>query len=170
MSLTLRWKSPVPLFSILIFATFALAQDSGTVRVYRDQFVQLHTRTRALLSRVEQRGREAAAADSPETLKVQLEMQEEIRALTKLVHALSEDAAKSYVEGLERNVERMRAGQNLSNPNQGLDKGLLFVQSGCDEMGFVLSTLSNYLDSGDRAFLGFAKRGDDLTASIEAVL
>jgi hypothetical protein len=56
--------------------------------------------------------------------------------------------------------------KRIQNP----DKDFLFIESGCQQLSFVLDALDNYLDTGDSAFLGFAKKGNEVAASIEALL
>ena len=53
---------------------------------------------------------------------------------------------------------------------QSPNKDLLFIESGCEQLSFVLSVLDNYLDSEDRAFLSLAKKGDELASSVQELL
>jgi len=127
------------------------AQDTGAAKIYREQFIQLHTKTTAILHRAE----ELAKGDSTDNALLN-NLHEEIFALTKLVHQLSEDSLRS-------NLDEMKRGHSFN-------KTLLLVSSGCEEMNFVLQVLDNFLDTKDRAFLGFAKRGDDITSSLQEIL
>ena len=151
MSLGLRWTSLITLVGGLIIAIPAYAQDNGAVKVYRDQFIQLHARARTVLFRAEEQVRSAPAADS----RAAADLREKTLALAKLVHALEEDAGRSYVEGLRRAPDSTKAGQSPQNPN----KTLLFVESGCDQMDFILGAVDNYLETGDRSFLRICEKG-----------
>ena len=85
----------------VILACPMYAQDTGAAKIYRDQFVQLHTKTTAILHRAE----ELAKGDS--TDKAILNLHEEIFALTKLVHQLSEESLRS-------NLDEMKKGHSFN--------------------------------------------------------
>ena len=133
-----------------ILACAMYAQDTPSAKVYKGQFVELHAKTTAILHRADELVRRGS------TDSALLDLQEEIFAITKLVHRLGEESARS-------NVDVMKKGQSA-------DKTLLLVSSGCEEMSFVLQEVDNFLDTKDRAFLGFAKRGDDITSSLQDIL
>src|SRR4051812_12236777 len=73
------------------------AQNRGVTKLYRDQFVQLHERTTAMLDRAEQLVKNGASDQT------RLELQEETLALTKLVQRLSEESMRTYVDDEKRN-------------------------------------------------------------------
>jgi hypothetical protein len=127
-----------------------VAQNRGATKVYKDQFMELHQKTTAMLARAEQEVKNNAPAED------RSELRHENLALTKLVHRLEEESARSYVDD----------SKSVQNP----DKDLLVIESGCDQLGFVLGALDSYLDTGDSAFLGFAKKGSELVSSIELLL
>lgn len=140
--------------ALLFFTTLSpvsiTAQNRGATKIYKDQFVQLHEKTTTLLARAEQRVKTGASEED------RSELRHENLALTALVHRLGEESEKSYVEDSKR----------VQNP----DKDLLFIESGCEQLSFVLAALDNYLDTRDSAFLGFAKKGNEIASSIEALL
>ena len=139
----------LPCFA-LVFAVPMDAQGRGAAKIYREQFVQLHERTKAALARAEQQVKNGS---SPEDRS---ELRREGIALTTLVHRLSEESGRSYVEDSKR----------VENPN----KDLLFIESGCEQLSFVLDALDSFLATEDKAFLSFAKRGNELASSIEELL
>ncbi|HWW16056.1 MAG TPA: hypothetical protein VN310_15450 [Candidatus Dormibacteraeota bacterium] len=137
--------------TLLLLACPMYAQDaSGVARVYKDQFVQLHSRTTSILHRVEELMR------GDPTDRAILNLEEETSALHQLINHLGEDTLRS-------NLDELKKGHS---PN----KTFLFVSSGCTEMGFVLEALDNFMDTKDRAFLGFAKRGEDITGAVQEIL
>jgi hypothetical protein len=159
----LLWACFIVVTWMVVPTQNSFGQDFGAVRVFREQVVQLHTKTKLMLTRSEEQTRAPQTTDNQRAIVNALE---EINALTKLVNSLGEDASRSYVDGLRKASETAKSGGTPLDP----DKTLLVVESECNEMSFVLSTLYNFLQTGDRSFLGFARKGDELTSSIEAVL
>ena len=137
--------------TLLLLACPMYAQDApGAAKVYKDQFVQLHSRTTSILHRVEELMR------GDPTDRAILNLEEETTALHQLINHLGEDSLRS-------NLDELKKGHS---PN----KTFLFVSSGCTEMGFVLEALDSFMDTKDRAFLGLAKRGEDITGSVQEIL
>lgn len=132
----------------LTFATYA--QDSGEVKVYRTQFIELHTKVQTVLARAEQQTRIKAG---PQNV---LNLREEVLALGKLAHRLDEEAAKS-------NLGTLKSGQDSN-------KTLLLISQECEALSFVLMALDNFLETQDRAFLGLAKDGEDLAKTVQKIL
>jgi hypothetical protein len=137
-----------PAVAILVSPMYA--QDSGAANVYKDQFVQLHARTKEILHKAEELGK----GDS--TDRAILNLEEETLALNKLVNQLGAESLRSNLDGLKK--------------GQPPNKTLLLVASGCEEIAFVLQVLDNFLDTKDRVFLGFAKHGDDITSALQEIL
>ena len=129
---------------ILSLSRPILAQNAGAAKVYKTQFIELRARTKSIFDRIEQR---------KESLN---DLREEILPLTKLIHRLDEEAIGSDLESTKRGGEQQ--------------KTLLLVAQGCIALDFILSALSNFIDTGDRAFIGLAKDGDVLVKSIERIL
>jgi|SRR5579864_4612342 hypothetical protein len=148
---------------VLLAATCVFAQDSGTAKVFREQFAQLHKRTTDVMTRAEQTVRDGTAQTADGS-----ELRHEILALTSLVHNLDEDAQRSYLNALTASRDALKEGgtRRTENPN----KDVLFVEMGSEQLAFVLGALDNFLETEDKAFLGFAKQGNDLTSSIEKLL
>jgi hypothetical protein len=140
----------IPCMVVFCFAQPIYAQDSGAAKVYRTQFVESRIKVRSILERVDRLSR--GSLDD----RMKTDSQEEIFALTKLIHRLQEEAGGS-------NIDAMKSGHNSN-------KTLLLVSQGCIAMDFVLSALSSYIDTNDRAFLGMAKDGNSLINSIEKIL
>jgi hypothetical protein len=157
------WAYLAAIVWVLVLAQNSFGQDSGTAKVYREQVIQLHTRAKTLLARAEELGR---IAQTSANQRVTIDTMDEIHALNNLVGSLEQDAGRSYVDGLRKAAEIAKTGRTPPDP----DKTFLVIDSECSEMGFFLGSLDNFLQTGDRAFLGFAKKGDELTSSIEAVL
>lgn len=128
----------------------AYAQDSGEVKVYRTQFIELHAKVQTVFTRAEQ---EVKVQSDPRSI---LNLRQEILALRKLVHRLDEEAGSSDVKILE-------SGQDSN-------KTLLFTSQGCIALDFVLTALDNFLETQDRAFLGLAKDGEDLARTVQKIL
>jgi hypothetical protein len=126
------------------------AQDSGEVRVYRTQFLELRGKVKSVFERVERQGR-----DAPD-YKLKIELSKEMFALTKLAHNLEEQTG-------EANLSEMKRGQDQN-------KTLLLIGQGCKALDFVLSALDNYVATEDRAFLSIAKDGNSLIDSVEKIL
>jgi|GEM_PF-4432608 len=126
------------------------AQDSGAAKVYRTQFLESRVKVKAMLERVDRLSR------STINERTKINLQEEIFALTKLIHRLQEEAASSNIDAATR--------------GQDSNKTLLLVSQGCIAMDYVLSALNSYIDTNDRAFLGLARDGDNLINSVEKIL
>ena len=137
--------------TLFLLAYPVFAQDApGAAKVYKDQFAQLHSRTTSILHRVEELMRGDA------TDRAILNLEEETTALHQLINHLGEDSLRS-------NLDEVKKGHS---PN----KTFLLVSSGCTEMSFVLEALDSFMDTKDRAFLGLAKRGEDITGSVQEIL
>lgn len=137
--------------TLLLLVCPMYAQDApGAAKVYKDQFVQLHAKTTSILHRVEE------LMNGDPTDRAILNLEGEMNALHQFINHLGEDSLRS-------NLDEMKKGHS---PN----KTFLFVSSGCEEMGFVLDVLENFMDTRDRAFLGLAKRGEDITGSMQEIL
>jgi hypothetical protein len=136
----------VSLFLIMAFALVQSipAQNVGAAKVYKTQFIELRAKVKLVFDRIEQQ--RGGLTD----------LREEILALTKLIHRLQEEAMGSDMESTKRGHES--------------DKTLLLVSQGCIALDFVLTALSNHIDTSDRAFIGLAKDGDVLIKSIEKIL
>ena len=121
-----------------------LAQNAGATKVYKTQFIELRAKVKSVSDRIEQQ--RTGSTD----------LRGEILALTKLIHRLQEEAMDSDIESIKRGREP--------------ETTLLLVSQGCIALDFVLTALSNYMDTGDRAFIGLVKDGDVLIKSIEKIL
>jgi hypothetical protein len=130
--------------------TPALAQ-SGEAAVYIDQFRTLQQKMEQIFSEVKSSG-----LPGVNTAK-SIEIQERLFALTKLVHRLGETA-------LSANNELLR------DPKKDRDKSLMLVGQGCIAIDFVLTALDNYIDTGDRAFLGFATDAKQIVLAVGKIL
>ena len=86
----------------------------------------------------------------------QVRTQEEILALTKLIHRLEEEAAST-------NNEYFRRTQKSS-------KTLLLVQQASKAVDAMLAALSSFIDTDDRTFLGFARDNNAQTWAIRKVM
>lgn len=75
------------MLTLLLLACPMYAQD-GAAKVYKDQFVQLHSRTTSILNRVEELMR------SDPTDRAILNLEEETAALHQLVNHLGEDSLR----------------------------------------------------------------------------
>jgi hypothetical protein len=126
------------------------AQDSGAAKVYRSQFLDSRVKVKSMLDTVDRLSR--GTIDNRDKMN----LQEEMLALTKLIHRLQEEALSSNNDAVGRNQD----------PN----KTLLLISQGCIAMDYMLSALSSYIDTNDRAFLGLARDGDNLINSVEKIL
>lgn len=79
---------------VLAFSGFLVAsgdaQDTGSAKIYREQFVQLHERTKSFLDHAERQVKEGSSSAD------RSELRHEGLALTALVHRLSEEAVRAY--------------------------------------------------------------------------
>lgn len=148
---------------ILLITPCLFSQDSGTAKVYLEQFAQLHKRTADLMARAEQTVRDGTAQAAQGS-----ELRHEILALTSLVHNLDEDAQRSYLNALKASRDALKEGgtKRTQSPN----KDVLFVETGSEQLSLVLGALDNFLETEDKAFLSLAKQGNDLASSIEKLL
>jgi hypothetical protein len=121
-------------------------------RIWRGQGLQgrLQAKTTSILHRVE----ELMRADP--TDRAILNLEEEITTLHQRINHLDEDSLRSNLDEMKKR----------HSPN----KTFLFVSSGCEEMGFGLDALGSFMDTNDRAFVGFTTRGEDITGSVEEIL
>jgi hypothetical protein len=123
--------------------TTVTAEEVGAAKVYIAQFVELHTKVEQIMKNITQ-------------VKNKQDLREEMFALVKIIHRLDEESARTNLDMLKR--------------GQASDKKLLLVSQGCEALEFVTSALDNFLDTGDRAFLGFAKNGNNLVNSVKKIL
>jgi hypothetical protein len=128
----------------------ACAQDNDAARLYRAQFINLHANTKQMLARADELVRAAPTDASIPNLR------QEISLLRNHVNELR-------VKSTQSNQEELKNGE-FSN------KTFLLVSAGCDEITFVLQALDGFLDTRDRDFFGLAKRGEDLTSSLEQAI
>ena len=84
------------------------------------------------------------------------DIDEELFALTKLVHRLGEESQRSDVENSTRGQSR--------------NKTLLLIAQGCDLLAFVLTAVGNFVDTNDLSFWVLARDGDTLVGSIRKLL
>lgn len=138
----------VPLLLVFLL-TSATAQTSGAEEVFRSQLFDLHAQAISILDRVEKDG--PGPRGSP-----QLVAGREILAIRKLIHGLDEEAGAT-------DLESMRRGQPSS-------KLLLLIQEACNAIDGMFTALGDYIDTEDRAFLGFARENNDLAWSIRKVM
>lgn len=131
----------------LLYPVSALAQSGGPESVFRSQLIELHSKAVAVLDRVEKSG--------PRGIPRQQTL-EELFALVRLIHRLEEEASAT-------NLQFMQRGQPSS-------KTLLLVQQASKSVDGMLAALSNYIESEDRAFLGFARENNALVWSIRKVM
>ncbi len=128
----------------------AHAQVNGETKVYKTEFIELDGKVQAMSARVQQ---DAEKKLDPETT---LNLREEIFALVKLTTSLRDEANRT-------NLDILKRGENSN-------KTLLLISQGCEGLSFVMTALDNFLDTQDRAFLGFAKDGQELVGSIRKIL
>jgi len=131
----------------LLLPVCVLAQSGGPESVFRSQLIELHSKAVALLDRVEKSG--TRGVPRQQTL-------EEIFALVRLVHRLQEEAGATDLQFMQR-------GESSS-------KTLLLVQQASISVDGMLSVLSYYIESDDRAFLGFARENNALVWSVRKVM
>jgi len=141
----LKW-SLLPL-ALLFLSASASAQTAGAAGVFRAQLIDLHAKTILILERVEKAGPQGVTRQST---------QEEIFALVRLVHRLEEEAGAANLQFIQR--------------GQPSNKTLLLVQQAAKAVDGMLSSLDSYLESDDRAFLGFARDNNALAWSIRKVM
>jgi hypothetical protein len=135
------------LLILLLLPLATSAQDSGSESVFRSQLIELHGKAIAILDRVEKMGpRESSRQD----------IRDEVFALVRLIHRLDEEAGATNLQLVRR--------------NQPSSKTLLLVQQAAKAVDGMLSALDNYIESQDRAFLGFAKDNNALVWSVRKVL
>jgi predicted nucleic acid-binding protein len=120
--------------------SYGLAQN--IVKAHRSQFTELRGQVKTILEEVEQKSKTGLSE------KGKLDKQQEILAFTKLIHKLSEEALSS-------NLDILKGGQNSN-------KTLLRISMECSALTVVLEALGNFLETGDRDFLSFAKEQDQL--------
>ena len=131
----------------LLLSVTVFAQSGGPESVFRSQFIELHSKAIGILDRVEKAG--------PREISRQQTL-DEIFALVRLVHRLEEEASAT-------NLQFMQRGQSSS-------KTLLLVQQASKSVDGMLSALTHYIESDDRAFLGFARENNALAWSVRKVL
>jgi hypothetical protein len=136
--------------SLFLLLYPAGAQDSDAARLYREQFIDLHANTKQMLARADELVRAAPTDASIPNLRQQISL------LHNHVNQLRDKSTQS-------NQEELKNGE-LSN------KTFLLVSAGCDEIDFELQALDGFLDTRDRDFFGLAKRGEDLTTSLEQAI
>ena len=110
----------------IYFSSVIHAQDLGAAKIYRNQFLESRINVNSMLERV--------SSLRVETLDNQTEinLQEEIFSLTKLIHNLGEEALRSNNDSLRRKKIQ--------------SKTMLLINQGCIAMDYVLSALSSYID------------------------
>lgn len=137
------------IFSLLVSCP-AYGQGLGEAKVYKAQFIELHAKVQTIFARIEEQDRRGSDPKSIQRFR------EELLALQTLDHRLGEEAARSNMGVLE-------SGRDSN-------KTLLLVAQGCEGLSFVFVALDNYLETKDRAFLGFAKDGEEIVKSVQKVL
>ena len=135
------------IFAIMPYFSSAQSAGAGQATVFQSQLIDLHTKAISILNRVEKATPHGAA---------QVEFDEEIAALTSLVFRLEEEAGKS-------DLQMVKLGQP---PN----KRLLMVAQASKALDGMLSALGDYVNTEDRAFLGFAKDNNALVFAIRKVM
>ena len=137
------------LFALVVWLlpVSVLAQSSGSESVFRSQFIDLHSKAIAVFERV--KNADLRGIPRQQTL-------EELFALVRLVHRLEEEAGAT-------NLQLIQRGQPSS-------KRLLLVQQASNALDGMLAALSHYIESEDRAFLGFATDSNALVWSIRKVM
>ena len=118
----------------------AAPQVSPAARVYRSQYKDLRNKATDLLER----------SRAPRSDK--LALQQENLALVKLVHRLQEEADRD-------SFDRSKPGQS--------DKSLLLVAQACVALDFMLTSIRNFNDSGDLAFVQLARQAGPLMDATE---
>jgi len=137
--------------AILFFATVSRMLDAqGVAAVYVDQFRALEKQTRQVATQISE-----SEHSWKSSREVVVTLHERLGALQKIAHRLEETAA-------DEDLKLVRA-------NRKTDKTLLLVAQACKAADFTLSALYYYVDTNDRAFLGFARTGLDLVAAISKV-
>jgi hypothetical protein len=152
-TMTVTFKTGMRSIALLLAlaATPALAHaQSGEAAVYVDQFRNLQQKMEQIFSEIK------SSRNLPGSITHQaVEIQERLLALEKLVNRLGETA-------LSANVQRDHLDKS--------DKSLLLVNQGCNAIDFVLTALTNYVDTGDRVFLELATDGKLLALTVVKVL
>jgi hypothetical protein len=129
----------------LLPSTFA--QTGGAEAVFRNQLVDLHSKAVATLDRIEKAGPRGVPRQPT---------RDEIFALVRLLHRLEEEAATTNLQFMQR--------------GQPSNKTLLMVQQAAKAIDGMLTALDNYVESEDRAFLGFARDNNALAWSVRKVM
>ena len=138
------------IWTLLLASTSVLAQPGSEARVYVDQFTNLSNSGKQML--VEVVDSQPQWAKSPSE---RLALSKRLWALITLIHRLEETASEANIESFKQS--RIR------------DKKLMLVTQGCDGLAFMLRALDFYVETEDRAFLGFARDGAELVARIKNV-
>jgi hypothetical protein len=123
---------------------------TAAANLYRDQFVALHDKVQSVANTAN------SAAGSGVARNDQAEIIEELLALQRLVHRLGEQAAETNLDGRHQ--------------GRAQDKRLLLVSQGCEGLSFVIAALQNFMYTNDQVFMGFARDGNNVVASIRKVL
>jgi hypothetical protein len=140
------------LFSITTLVIPALlCAQSGESPVYIEQFLHLNETTKQMFAEIAE-SQPRWAKSSTERLA----LRERLFAVTKLANGLEEMAGRTELD--------------LLNKGQSQDKRLKLVKQGCAALDFVLLALGNYVETDDRSFLGFARDGAELVASIKKAI
>jgi hypothetical protein len=128
------------------FATYAQAQTGGAESVIRGQLVDLHAKAISILDSIE---KAPAGVARQKTF-------DEVFALIRLVHRLEEEAAATNLQFLKR-------GQRSS-------KELLLIQQAAKAIDSTLIAINSFLETDDRAFIGFARDSNALTWTVRKVM
>ena len=138
-------------FSLLAWCLVCLPLDAqtqagGAESVFRNQLVDLHAKAISILEKTEKAPREVPRQQTFD----------EVFALIRLVHRLDEEVSAANLQVLKR-------GQPSS-------KGLPMIQQAAKAIDSTLIALNSYLETEDRAFIGFARDSNALASAVRKVM
>jgi hypothetical protein len=134
---------------ILVATLFVSSRAHGGTNVFQEQLIDHAEKALALLTQVESRRR-------PYSAKEQTDLATDNLATVTLIHRLQETVGEANVRELK----------NSGKP----DRDLLLVSQGCIAVEFLRTSISNYLETGDPAFVGLARDAAVLVKSVRKQL
>jgi len=132
----------------LVGAVFLLHAQNGQEKVWLEQSHSLHKKVLDLFQRAE------SAVSLPP--RESLSLQEEILAVSKLLHRLEEESERSNVDGVRKGKQDSRTP--------------LLIAHGAKADDLVLAFLSSWLSTKNPEFLVFAKAARSVPEKIDGLL
>lgn len=134
---------------IVVLTLFASPRAHGGSNVFKEQLLDYIDKALAQLTKIEDRTRAYSA-------KEQVDFETDNLAVVTLIHRLQETVGEANAREVQNSGKSSR--------------DLLLINQGCIAVEFLRTSITNYVETGDRAFLVLARDAANLVKSVRKQL